>query len=115
MEKERKKLEDAFKECEEEHYKRHTETIEEFYESMGFVPEEVYPEEDEKRDKYIKASGEYNNYCKKIELERIKQSILEDEGFRKKCHINWGKYTNFNESKRALNPVEYVRELRENY
>ncbi len=28
--------------------------------------------------------------------------------------IDWDKYTNFNNSKRATNPVSYVRELREN-
>lgn len=32
---------------------------------------------------------------------------------KKPSTINWDKYTNFNNSKRALDPVGYVREMRD--
>ena len=32
----------------------------------------------------------------------------------KSTKINWDKYTNFNDSKRALDPVGYIREMRDN-
>ena len=36
-----------------------------------------------------------------------------NEPKKKTSTIDWDKYTDFNDSKRALDPVEYIREMRE--
>lgn len=113
IEEEKQLLDEAFKQCEDPSRSRSFNTIEELYEDLGITPEEVYSEEEEKRNAYQKAIIEYDRYCKAVELERIKKSILSSESFKENCDIDWDKYTNFNESHRALDPVEYVREMRD--
>ena len=49
---------------------------EELRRELGFPEEEEYPEEQEKRRKYYAAALEYTDYCRNIEMERIKESVL---------------------------------------
>lgn len=77
LEKERQLLNDAIEECEDTSKMRSFSTLEELYEDLGITPEEAYPEEEEKRSKYHDAVVEYNKYCMEMELERLKESILE--------------------------------------
>lgn len=77
LEEERQKLDDALEECEDHSKGRSFNTLEELFEDLGITPEETYPEEEEKRNKYHNAVIDYNKYCKGKELERLRESILE--------------------------------------
>ena len=75
LEEERQILEEAIKEI-----KEHPENLEEI-DIQKFNEEilsEKYPEEDEKLEAYHRAVAEYADYCKGIELDRIKTSLLAD-------------------------------------
>lgn len=54
------------------------ETMDYFHEKFGFPKEEVYPQEKELKDKYLEAEIEYAQYCRAIELERIKETVLRE-------------------------------------
>ncbi len=74
---ERKKLDKSIKES-----KEHPERLvifdhEQFCKKHGIPIKEVYPEEDEKKSKFYEAGMEYTQYCKTIELQRIKDSLKE--------------------------------------
>lgn len=55
------------------------ETMDYFNEKFGFPKEEVYPQEKELKDKYLETELEYAQYCRAIELERIKETLLREE------------------------------------
>lgn len=44
---------------------------------LGIPKDEEYPEEQEKKRKFYEAAMEYTNYCKCIEIERIKKLLIE--------------------------------------
>ncbi len=44
---------------------------------FGFPIDEVYPREEELRHKHLEAELEYNQYCRGIELQRIKEYLLQ--------------------------------------
>ncbi len=52
---------------------------EELRKELGLPPqseEEVYPEEESKRDAVVKARNEFMQYCRVIELQRIKEELI---------------------------------------
>lgn len=57
-------------------------TYDEFHTAMrdelGLPMEEIYPEEQKLRSEIIGAQNAYAEYCRKVELERIKQYLLQD-------------------------------------
>ena len=55
------------------------EVFEEFRVKHGLPREEIYPREDELRDKKSSAVMEYNQYCRSVELERIKEYLEGDQ------------------------------------
>lgn len=76
LEEEKTKLEKSFEE-----YKEETEIVDvkdffkEMHEKYGIPEDEEYPDENEKRSKYHIAAAEYTQYCRNIELTRIKEQI----------------------------------------
>ena len=76
LEKECLKLDKAIKEIKEQPDRLISRTTEELFEEMGLPIEEEYPKEDEKISAYMDTVRDYNDYCKKIELERIKESLI---------------------------------------
>ena len=48
----------------------------EFREEYGLPIEEVYPKEDDLEDSQMKATVAFNDYCRTVELERIKAYVL---------------------------------------
>lgn len=79
LEKERKHLDDALKECEDASKKLSFTTVEELFNELGVKPDEKYPEEKEKMVAYNRAACEYNKYCREIELEKIKEALGKGE------------------------------------
>ena len=59
-----------------------TYTYDEFHtimhEDLGLPTEEIYPEEQKLRSEIIGAQNAYAEYCRKVELERIRQYLLQD-------------------------------------
>ncbi len=57
-------------------------TYDEFHTAMrdelGLPTEEIYPEEQELRSEIIGAQSAYAEYCRKVELERIRQQLTQD-------------------------------------
>lgn len=72
------KLDEAMKEIEEHPERLERVDLDEFSKECGIPIEEVYPKEDEKKRAYHMAGMEYTEYCKIIELDRIKQSLVEE-------------------------------------
>ena len=75
LEEETKRLEKSIKES-----KEHPERLirfdhEEFCKEHGIPIEEEYPEENEKKNRFYDAGMDYTQYCKEIELQRIKESL----------------------------------------
>ena len=75
LDEEKRKLDDAIKECEEHPERLVTFDHEEFCKEFGISLTEEYPEEDEKKKKFYEAGMEYTQYCKSIELQRIKNLL----------------------------------------
>lgn len=75
LEEERQMLEDAIRET-KEHPKNHDE-----WDVLKFSEEildEKYPEEEAKLEAYYRAGTEYADYCKVMELDRIRSALLAD-------------------------------------
>ena len=75
LDEERIKLDGSIKEC-----KEHPERLVKFdkasfYKEHGIPITEEYPEEDEKKRRFYDVGMEYTQYCKAIELQRIKDSL----------------------------------------
>lgn len=47
-------------------------------EELGIPIEEIYPEEDEKKKAYYEMGMEFTRYCRIMELEKIKRSVIEE-------------------------------------
>ena len=73
------KLEKSMKEIDEHPERLVRFSSEELRKEMGLPEEEKYPEEEEKKHKFYDAAMDYTNYCKCIELGRIKNSLLLDK------------------------------------
>ena len=76
--KEIKKLDEAMKESEEHPERLERVDLDKMFEGSGIPVEEIYPEEREKEKAVHLAEFEYSEYCKMIELERIKQNTIEE-------------------------------------
>ena len=75
LDEEKRKLDDSIKECEEHPERLVTFDHEDFCKEFGIPLTEEYPEEDEKKKKFYEAGMEYTQYCKSIELQRIKNLL----------------------------------------
>ena len=76
LEREVQRLEEAINEVKEHSDRLITNTTEDLFEELGLPIEEEYPEENDKKSAYMKAVNDYTVYCKKIELKRVKDSLL---------------------------------------
>lgn len=50
---------------------------------MGMPKEEIYPDEESKKDAFYKAGIEYTQYCKKMELMKMKNKFIDLCGLEK--------------------------------
>ncbi len=73
---ETEKLDEAIKEIDDHPEGLERVDIDEFCKECGFEDDEIYPEETEKEKAFYMAAMEYTEYCKNIELDRIKQSAI---------------------------------------
>lgn len=69
------KLNNSINESEAHPERMVTYSHEELCKEFGIPITEEYPEEDEKKRKFYEAGMEYTQYCKSIELQRIKDSL----------------------------------------
>ena len=73
---ETEKLDEAIKEIDDHPEGLERVDFDEFCKECGFEDDEIYPEETEKEKAFYMAAMEYTEYCKNIELDRIKQSAI---------------------------------------
>ena len=78
MAKEIKKLDEAMKEIEEHPERLERVDFDELFKKYDISKEEINPEEDKLRKAYYEAEMEYIQYCKMMELEKIKQGFSDE-------------------------------------
>ena len=73
------KLEESIKEIDEHPERLKTFDIDEIRKKYNLPKDEEYPEEQEKKDRFHEAAMDYTNYCRCIEMERIKSMLLKEK------------------------------------
>lgn len=76
--KERQKLEKSIEDAENNRNIKSFKSLEDVYEDLNIELYEEYPLEHDLRDKCMDAMRDYYRYCLNIELERVKQLLLND-------------------------------------
>ena len=79
MNEKKEELLNAVKEVEEHPENLVSFSTDELRKKLGFPKDETYPKEEEIKDKIIKQIGEYNKYCKKTELKKIRKMLLPEK------------------------------------
>ncbi len=75
LEEARRDFDEARKELKEHPHKYMSGSMDELSEELGLPADEIYPEEEAMKKILLQAEQEYNNYCKFIELRRIRESL----------------------------------------
>ena len=73
-----KKLDETMKEIKEHPERLKRVDLDELREKCGIPVEEIYPEEEKLEKAYYEAEMEYLQYCKMMELEKIKQGFSDE-------------------------------------
>lgn len=79
MNEKKEELLESVKEAEEHPEKLASFSTDDLRKEFGFPKDEKYPKEEEIKDKIIKHIGEYNKYCKKTELKKIRKMLLPEK------------------------------------
>jgi hypothetical protein len=79
MNEKKEELLESVKEAEEHQEKLVPFSTDELRKKLGLPKDEKYPKEAELKDKIIKHIGEYNKYCKKTELKKIRKMLLPEK------------------------------------
>lgn len=75
----KEELLESVKEAEEHPEKLVPFSTDDLRKKLGFPKDEKYPKEEEIKDKIIKHIAEYNRYCKKTELKKIRKMLLPEK------------------------------------